>query len=238
MRVVRTLSAAVCGALLSAAPAAAQLPAAQALVDRHVEAIGGREAAARVQSRRLVYEIDAGGMAITAEVRMRRPNLLAAVTSTPMGEARTGYDGTTVWGVSAMGAQILQGAQAADVRERSGFDADLLYDIYPVMETVERTEYGGKPCYRVRMVTAGGTESFRCFDAETGLMLATTQTQGGVQVTAVFDRYLEVDGVKYPAHSVASVMGQAIVTTLRSVEHADIPASAFALPDEVKALQP
>jgi hypothetical protein len=74
----------------------------------------------------------------------------------------------------------------------------------------------------------------RCFDVETGLMVATIQSQNGVEVPVVFDEYMEVDGLKYPAHSIAMPRGQVVETRLVSVSHADIPESEFALPDGVR----
>jgi hypothetical protein len=220
---------------LFAAPAAAQpMPQAQQVIDRYVQAIGGRDKAMSFQSRRLQYEMNVSGTVIGMDVAMRRPNFGVVVMQTPMGEIRSGVNGDVVWAVGPMGAQKLEGAQAEDIRVRTAFDADILFDIYPTMETVERAEYGGKACWKVRMVTSSGTEMHRCFDVETGLMVATIQNQGGMEVTAVFDEYKEFDGLKYPAHSTASAMGQTVETTLVSVSHADIPPSEFAVPAEVQ----
>lgn len=220
--------------VLFAAPSAAQtLPPAQQVIDRYVQAIGGRDKARSFQSRRLSYEMNVSGMVINMDVAMRRPNLGVVNMQTPMGEVRSGVNGDVVWAIGPGGAQRLQGAQAEDVRIRTAFDADVLFDVYPTMETVERATYDGKDCYKVRMVTAGGTEIFRCFDVNTGLLLAATQTQQGMEVTAVFDEYKEFDGLKYPARSTASAMGQTVVTTLTDVSHADIPLAAFAVPAEI-----
>lgn len=238
MQSLRNLTLAAATLAVFAVPAAAQtLPPARQVVDRYVEAIGGRAAAQRFQSRSLVYEISASGMTMNLEVKMRRPNLGSVVMATPMGEIRSGSNGDVVWAIGPMGAQILEGAQAEEMRIRSAFDADVLFDVYPTMETTERAEYGGKACWKVRMVTAAGMESFRCFDVDSGLMVAATQNQNGMLVTAVFDQYIEQDGLKYPSHSVASAMGQEVVTTLKSVSHAELPMSVFDLPESVRALQ-
>ncbi|HEU0014409.1 MAG TPA: hypothetical protein VFQ45_12035 [Longimicrobium sp.] len=237
MRFARGRLALAALALLAAAPAGAQeaLPPAQQVIDRYVQAIGGREKALSFQSRTLTYRMDVGGTAISMVVKMRRPNLgIMSMTVPPMTEIQSGTDGQVVWSISPAGAELLEGAQAEEVRIRTAFDADVLFDIYPTMETVERAEHGGRPCWKVRMATAGGTELFRCFDVETGLMIATTATQMGMEITAVFDEYKEFDGLKYPARSTASVGGQQVVNTLVNVSHADIPASEFAVPAAVR----
>ena len=189
-----------------------------------------RDKAASFQSRHLSYEMNVSGMVIPMEVRMRRPNMGVVTMTTPMGDIRSGVNGDVVWAVGPMGAQRLEGAQAEDIRIRTAFDADILFDIYPTMETVERAEFGGKACWKVRMETASGTVLHRCFDVDTGLMVAAIQNQQGMEVTAIFDQYKEFDGLKYPAHSTASAMGQTVETTLVNVSHADIAASEFAVP--------
>lgn len=221
-------------AVLMASDVAAQTPTAQAVVDRYVEAIGGRARIEAVQSRRLVYEMNANGMSMSMEVRQTRPNLAASTIQTPMGEVRSGFDGETVYAVSPMGSQVLEGAQADEVRARAAFDADVTFAGYDAMEVTGRGEHGGRPCWNVRMSVAGMAEATRCFDVETGLVLAITQTQGGTQVTALVEEYREFDGIRYPARTVADAMGQTVVTTLQTVDHSPIPASEFAVPAGVR----
>jgi hypothetical protein len=220
--------------MAAAAPAEAQTPSARELVDRHVEAIGGRERILATRSRHLSYEMNVEGTTISMEVWQTRPNLGRSAIMTPMGEITSGTDGTTVYAVSPMGAQVLEGAQAEDVRLRAAFDADLLFDVYPTMETTGRAEHGGRSCWNVRMASEAGVETSRCFDEETGLAIAVTQTQGGMEVTATIDEYREFDGIRYPARTTATAMGQTVVTTLLDVDHTPIDASEFAVPEGVQ----
>lgn len=238
MRSVSRISVAAFAAAVFAAPAAAQpLPPAQQVLDRYAEAIGGREKALSFQSRRLVYQVTSGGMQIEMEAIQRRPNLGVVVMRTGMGEIRSGYDGQTGWMITPMGPQLMEGAQADEVRIRSAFDADVLFNVFDTLETTERAEYAGKACWKVRMVTATGVEATRCFDVQTGLLVALETTQNGMPVTAIHDEYREFDGLKYPSRFTSSAMGQEAVTTLVSVDHSDIPESEFALPEAVRGLR-
>ena len=238
MRLLSKIPFAVLAVAVFGAPASAQpLPAAQQVVDRYVEAVGGRDKVASIQSRRVVYRLSANGMTLESEAIQRRPGLGATIVRTPMGDSRSGFDGRVAWMTSPAGAQILEGAEAEEVRIRSAFDADVLFDAYETVETTGRAEYAGKACWKVRMVTAAGIESFRCFDVETGLMVAYEATQNGMPVVAIYDEYREFDGLKYPSRLSTSAMGQQFVTTLVRVEHVDIPASAFVPPDAVRALR-
>ena len=222
-------------AMAAAAPAGAQTPSARQLVDRYVEAIGGRERIEAVASRHMVYEMNANGMTMSMEVRQTRPNLMKTTLVTPMGEIVSGTDGETVYALTPMGAQVLEGPQAEDVRSRGSFDADLLLgDVFTSMETVGRGEHGGRACWNVRMETDSGIEMTRCFDAETGLTVAVTLSQAGTEITTTIDEYREFDGIHYPARTSGSAMGQTVVTTLVSVDHAPIPAAEFAVPEGVR----
>ena len=238
MRSLSRISFAALAVALFAAPAAAQtLPPAQQVLARYAQAIGGREKVLSVQSRRLVYQVTSGGMQIDMEAIQRRPNLGVVVMRTGMGEIRSGFDGQTGWMITPMGPQIMEGAQLDEVRIRSGFDADVLFNVYETVETTERAEYAGKACWKVRMVSATGVEATRCFDVETGLLVALETTQNGMPVTAIYQEYRDFDGLKYPSRFTSTAMGQEAVTTLVSVDHSDIPESEFALPEAVRALR-
>lgn len=227
----RTVTVAAAAVLLAATTVPAQQPTARQLVDRHVEAIGGRERIQAVQSRHLVYEMKMDGSVMTMSVWQSRPNLGRSAIQTPVGEVLSGTDGTTAYAGTAASLQVLQGPQAQEVLRGSAFDADLLFDAFETMEVTGRAEYGGRPCWNVRMVAATGTEQVRCFDVETGRVVAVSQLQGGTSVTAFVDAYREFDGISYPARTSAQSGGQTVVITLKSVDHAPIPASFFAVPE-------
>jgi zinc protease len=231
----RPLAAALLAALAAAAaaaPAGAQTPSAREIVERHVEAVGGRARLEAVRSRHLVYELNAGGMSLGMEVLQSRPNLIRTVISTPMGDMITGTDGRTVYALTPMGAEVMEGPQAEEVLARGAFDADFTFEGFE-LEVAGRAEHGGRACWNVRMRAAAG-EMSRCFDVETGLMIAVTQTQGGTEVTSVVEEHREFDGIRYPARARAQAMGQEILTTLVSVDHAPLPADRFAVPSDVR----
>ncbi|HEU0014513.1 MAG TPA: hypothetical protein VFQ45_12560, partial [Longimicrobium sp.] len=89
MRSMRYAAAAL--AVLVSAPAAAQtLPDARQVLDRYVEAVGGRAAVERPQSRHAVYELEVGGMTMKMEIRAARPNRTVVTMSTPIGDMVSG----------------------------------------------------------------------------------------------------------------------------------------------------
>jgi hypothetical protein len=245
---IRTLVLA--GAAASLAPvsraSAQDLPPAQQIVDAYVQAIGGADAIARASHRHMKGEMamPAAGMTMTMEIWQSRPNKMVMVMSIPgMGEIRQGYDGQTAWSTNPMqGPRIIEGAEMEQTARQADFEANLRFEhMFPTMETVERTEMGGRPCYKVRMVAQNGDESFGCFDVETKLLLGMTSRleseMGTVESNMAFHDYRDFGGVKMPARTVMNVMGQEMVMTVSEMDTNAVPDAVFALPAEIQALK-
>jgi outer membrane lipoprotein-sorting protein len=243
----RSLTLAALALGFSAGGAAAQqaLPPAKQIVDRYVEAIGGRAALARHDFRHMVAEmsIPANGMTMTMDMKYARPNKFAMKMAMPgMGSMTAGFDGQVGWSVNPMaGPQLQSGKELAQTRRMADMDANMdLAKLFPTMETVERSTSQDRPCNRVRMVSAEADTAFACFDVETGLLSTMESKQasqmGEMAVVARFEDYRDFGGIKMPARTVTSMMGQEMIVTVKSVSTAPIPASEFALPPEVRAL--
>ncbi|HYJ78856.1 MAG TPA: DUF620 domain-containing protein [Longimicrobiaceae bacterium] len=232
---------------LAAHAPAQQLPAAAQVVDRYVEAIGGRAAIGRHGQRKMVTElsIPAQGMTIAMETYTARPNRMAMKAEVPgMGTMSSGYDGTVAWSTSPVtGPRIITGKEAAEALRQANFDASTdLARAFPTMETVGEKSVGGRACWNLRMVTADSVEVHSCFDKETGLLVSTSVVQssamGDIPVEIVVSDYRDFDGVKMPTRMTMSLMGQEMVTTVKSVSHEPFDAAVFALPPEIRALVP
>lgn len=245
---IRTLVLA--GVAASAAPApqahAQDLPPARQIVDAYVQAIGGTEAISRATHRHFRGEMSmpAAGMTMSMEMWQARPNKMLMVMSIPgMGEMRQGFDGEVAWSSNPMqGPRIIEGAELEQTMRQADFDANLRFDhLFPTMETVERAEVSGRPCYRVRMVATNGDESFGCFDVDTKLLLGmTSRTEsemGTIETSVELQDYRDFGGLKMPARTVMSVMGQEMVMTIRELDTNPVPESTFALPAEIQALR-
>ena len=93
----------------------ASLPPAREVIDRHLEAIGGREAVLAHSSSHAIgtIEVPAAGLKGTLEVFAAKPDKsLMRATLTGVGEIQEGYNGTVGWSISAMtGPTLLQGKQ-------------------------------------------------------------------------------------------------------------------------------
>lgn len=242
----RRAGTALCLALALPLTAAAQsLPPARQVIDRYVEAVGGREAIARHRFRTMEMEMSmpAMGMTMPMKIVMAAPNRIVTTAEMPgAGALRSGYDGSVGWQVNPMtGPSLMTGAELEQIVQTADFFSMLNYDkLYRSMNTAELTEMNGRSCYKVELTTATGRRSWQCFDAENGLMVASGGTQesqmGSMEVTSLLSDYKEFDGIRMPTRSTSKMMGQDMTMTLKSVSHAPVDASAFALPAEIQAL--
>lgn len=244
---LRALALAGAALTVAAAPAQAQtLPTAEQVVARYVAAIGGEQAIAAQQFRRVQIEMSmpAAGMSMTAEMMQARPNKAVMNMEIPgLGSMRQGYDGQVAWSVNPMqGPKILEGKELADMLRQFDFDANLRFShLFRTMETVGRAEVNGESCVNVRMVTEGGDEVLNCFADDDGLLVGAvvkTSTEAGqMESTITFHDYREFGGLKMPTRTSMSMMGQQMEMTVKSMSTDPIDASVFELPAEVKALQ-
>lgn len=241
----RALGLAALAATVAASAAAQTLPPASQIVDKYVAAVGGRSMIGKFSSRHTVAEMNmpAMGMTMTMDVYQARPNKLFSKMNMQGMEITSGYDGTVAWTNNPMtGPRILSGPELNETMTRSSFDANLdMAAQFPTMQTVGERTVAGSPCWDVRMVSASGVEARNCFDKQTGLLVASVSKQrspqGEMEVEAVFSDYQDYDGLKMPSKTTMSMMGQQVVTTIKSVSHDPVPASTFELPAAVKALQ-
>jgi hypothetical protein len=237
--------AALALAVQAAAAAAQQLPPASQIVEKYVQAIGGRATAERFATRHVVAEMSmpAMGMTMQMETWTARPNRQLTKMEMSGMSITSGYDGTVAWMNSPMsGPKILDGAELKQTMDNANFDINVDFaKVFPTMETVGERTVAGRPCWNVRMVSANGTEVQSCFDKESGLLVGSISRQhtqmGEVVIDAVIGEYKDFDGLKLATRMQMTIGPQQMVTTVKSVSHAPIADSVFALPPEIKALQ-
>ena len=107
-----------------AAQQAAPLPGVDEILDRYVQAVGGRQAIERVTSR--VWKgsrVGADGVLVPEEVYAKAPNKLHTVTSYPNLVFRTGFDGLHGWAKSNQDMRALDEEMLAQLRREAEFFA-------------------------------------------------------------------------------------------------------------------
>ena len=227
------------------AQAPAVLPAARAVIDRHIEAIGGRKAVLGHSSTHAsgTMSMPSSGVSGTVEVYAARPNRsLIKITLGGIGEVLEGFDGTVGWSLSAItGPMLTLGKELEQKKFDAAYDADL-HDTarYKSMRTVEQTTFQGRPCYKVSLIHLDGTEDIEYYDVETRFRVATVATRespmGPVNVTLSYGDYKKFGDLFVPTTMKQATMGVEQVLTFTSVEFDTVAPSVFEPPPAIKAL--
>ncbi|HEY6189642.1 MAG TPA: c-type cytochrome [Pyrinomonadaceae bacterium] len=189
----------------SARPTAASLPTVEQVMNKYVAAVGGREAAAKLQSTVLKgsYEQSQGRNPVV-EINIKRPDKYLIVLNTKQqGVIYQATNGATGWARSSRGQQEMNATELARLKQ-----AATLYNVIKVAEpytgmTVTGTErIGDREAYVLERGESNGRTEKLFFDTETGLLLRRVVLTGTVLLPIPeqtdFEDYREVDGVKLP----------------------------------------
>ena len=230
-----------------AAPAAAAaLPSGREVVDRFVKAIGGRAAVLSHTSQHTTgtYAVPSSGLIGTMETfSAANPDRMLQKVAVPgVGEILTGYDGEHGWSVNPMmGPMLQEGKELAQARDDADFYLELRDPAkYKSITTVEKTAFENRPCYKVSLLRADGTEDFDFYDVGTGLRAGSINTRespmGRVTSTSVEGEYKKFGNVLQATTLTVKAMGIEQRVTISAIEYDNVAASAFTPPEAVKAL--
>ena len=228
------------------APAAADLPDAKAVMEKYIEATGGRAAYEAIESQKLTGQIllPMGIKAdLTAVTRGDPLGLYMNVVVPDVENQAVGFDGQTLWSTSIMqGPQIIDGPQKqAMIRE---VDPSSVLDYaqdYPTLEVVGEQEAQGQPAVVVRTVDAAGNEATRYFAKDGGLLLKIEGVQqspmGEIPVVTTFADYQKFGEITVPTRQTMTQMGQEQTILIEDVQYnVEVDASKFQPPAEVKEI--
>lgn len=244
---MRTLGFAgvVCGvvALLLSAPASAELPKAETLIQKHVEAAGGADAIKKLENRVSKGKVvlpDMGMEGVMTSYQIPPTEGYIEVEFEGMGVVKNGTHKDTAWEVNPMtGAKVMEGVDKAMAFRQVPLDPFINWkDRFEKVETVEEDTTGEQPLYKVELTRKDGGSEFAYFDKETGLVQKIeAKNSMGMTIVRPFGDYKEVDGVMV-AHQTGSHGGMyKIDITFETIEHnVDIPAETFDFPPEIKTV--
>ncbi|MHC4992024.1 MAG: hypothetical protein ACYTGC_13710 [Planctomycetota bacterium] len=246
---VAFLAAAV---LLATGPTLAQetkpavaLPTAQTILANYVKAIGGENAIRKPKSLTIeaTMDVPAQGMSADLTIYAAAPSMyLVATNIEGLGELKQGFDGKVGWLLNPMmGPMLLEGDMLDQMRREADFYGDLHYDKhYKTMEVVEKTDFNGRPCYKMRLVSNSDSESFEIFDAESHLKVGEVSTaetpMGSIETTTYVSEYKDFGNLKLPTKLTVKQMGIDQMLTIKEVKFDTVDSEIFALPAEIKTL--
>lgn len=209
---------------------AEELPSADELFERHIEAIGGREAVFAQTSRRIsgIYEGPPFDFAVRLTIWQDAPDRFHLRLAEPAGATMDiGYDGEVGWRhVSGSSAQALTGQDLSELRQTADFYGEANYkDRYPQRQTFRKTTIADREVYLVAVKTVDEREIVVMFDVESGLFSGTrtkfVDPAGAVrEMISLISEYEDAGGVLYPRRIEQLIGGleKRITYQYRSVE--------------------
>jgi hypothetical protein len=184
-------------------PPMTAMPTADQILEKYVQAVGGKEAIAKVKSRQMKgqYLPQRGGQ-VAVEILQTGDKFTSTVT-TPQGAIQRIVNGSKVWLVSSQETREMDTEESVTVRDMA--DA---FDTLKLKEPFPKMSFGGKDKINDRevVILRGALPDKRrirlFFDAETGLLLRkvifNNTIIGPDPVQFDFEDYKDVDGVKLP----------------------------------------
>ena len=233
--------------LVSATPAIAQT--ADEIVEKHLAAIGGREALGRLRTRvstgKVTVTTPVGDLAGTVEAFAKAPDKSRTLIKVDVSALGAGivtndqrFDGTSGYIIDTLnGNREITGAQL-DALKNNGFPTawlDYKTRGHAVVLAGKET-LGDRPVFVLEVTPKTGPKTRSWLDAETYLILKTSVTVdapplGPVEQIMEFGDYRTVDGVKVPflVKSINSL--QTVTGVLTDVKHnVEIDEASFSKP--------
>jgi hypothetical protein len=194
---------------LFAAPQGASAPSVDQILDRYVQAVGGKDALEKVTSRAMkgTLENSDDGTTSPAEVFTKAPNkYLAVVNLGDGGEMLDGWNGETGWGKDPDSGlhDIGKAEQIAARRDYDFYREARLKELFPKMALSGKTKVDDRDAYIIEATSPEGATEKMYFDVESGLLVRRdferVNIDDGIVLYEVdYDDYKDVEGLKLPA---------------------------------------
>jgi zinc protease len=218
---------------------AADLPTATDLLDKAVEAQGGRAKFDAISSLYLEGTTEVSAQKIKGDMKLwwKDGDFYIEQQMIGIGTQRAGKQGDVLWIEDPIsGLRKLSGAEAEQHAWASSPSLTAQWKRYfDKAETVAAREHGGNKVYDVKLTSKTGATVTLTFDAESGLQVVQAFKQvtplGDVPLTIELGDYREVDGIKLPHSQVIDLKVATATQTLTKVEiGAEVDSTKFAMP--------
>lgn len=214
---------------------------AEQVIEKSIEAGGGRQAMEKLSSTvaKGTVEMQAQGMHATIEFYAKAPNKRLIVTNIEgFGEIKQGFDGKVGWTeVPSRGVMELSGEQLAAAQRESTFNAALKWrELFPTAEMTGREKVGDRPVYVLRLTPVSGKPVTQYIDAETFMLLRQASSQdtqqGSMDISVDFSDYRDIgNGIKAPFLLKQTLpVGEVTIKMTEMKNNAEIDEAKFAKP--------
>lgn len=190
----------------AAAPRPTTALSAMQVLERYLNATGGRAAYAKMTSlvTKGTMENQAQGLRGTFAAYVKAPDKVLVVQSLAGIEAKQGFDGKIGWSQDPFsGLRTLEGPELVNVKRASQFDTTLNFrGQYKKAEVLGRRKENGRDAIVLRLTPLVGQPVVGYYDARTFLLLRTDMVvespQGTIPMQVYFSDYRPVAGIKMP----------------------------------------
>ena len=208
------------------------------IIEKHLTALGGREALAKITSRRATGTVSVatpmGPLGGSLEMVGKAPNKMRAdirVDLTSVGGPGEMvitqlFDGATGWNMNSVTGDTAMSGDQLEASKNNFFPSPLLkykeLGLTPKLEATQQVN--GKPAHVILFTPKTGPGERMFFDAESFLIVRTTSTvtlpgAGPAEVVSEPSDYRAVDGIKTPFVLAQTAGEQKITMTFTKVEN-------------------
>ena len=192
------------GAATAANAPRPEQPSVQAVFDKYVAAVGGREAAAKSQTMTLKGTREASqGRSWPFEATMKGADKFLMVVQVPQqGAVSQAFSGAAGWAANQRGPRALTPRELSEARRAAETLGVVKFTPAQTMRVAGRRKVGERDALVVVDRPSEGVQRRYFFDAQTGLLLRITTLTDAIlnqlpeQID--FEDYRDVDGVKIP----------------------------------------
>lgn len=193
------------------------------VLEKYLDAIGGRDALAKVEDRTTIMRGTAMGQTLTIIVKQKAPNKMRQEMKVGGMDQITIFDGKK--GMMKAGPQDIEitGKELEQLKIESYFELLLDPESYGITVSYEGVEKENDiELNKIKFTLPSGIRWFSYFDKETGLKIKEVkelQTKMGlIEQTITYDDYRIVDDLKYPFKLKQSFGAQSIALTVSSIK--------------------
>lgn len=227
--------------LASRAAMAADAPTPKEIVDKYVEATGGKAKWEGLKSRTAKGSLNVVNMGMTGSLTqyVQGDDAKMVMALDGFGEFLNGMKDGKVWSSSMMtGDLLVEGAEAEAAKQQFDLQQWLHWEkYYPAAETVGEEAVGDKTAYKVLFTPAEGEAVTHWFDKESGLLIQTFGPGMGGPSTTTYKDYKEVNGLTVAFAQAIEGANGPIEMTFETIElNTDIDPANFEVPAAIAAL--
>lgn len=218
---------------------AAELPAAEGILERAAAAMGSKEALDRVQSFYYRGTIEVVGQNIRGDLEIwwKGGDFSMEQTVPGLGRMRAGKQGDEIWAEDPVnGLRRLSGVEA----EQHAWASSLLLAAewkryFQSAKTIASRQVDGRTVHDVELSAPSGLQVVMSFDAESGLQVGQSFEQvtpmGKQPFEVRFEDYREIEGIKLAYRQVIDAKVQQVVQVITEVRlNEPVDATRFAYP--------